>query len=210
MAARTFSARAPRAGSASLRCDRLDEFAPDFAAFAKAVGLPGAAGLPDPRNAAAAIAKSIESDPERRGRKIPRPGSRIPYTSASARNCNASLWRIFESISRMATGTVRTTKKTATPPPPPNEVGAGMNAGDLPPFIGIRIKPFTEELRERSIRTLDIFLTELAAKSRGELPEHSASRCRKSACRTRSRRWPTFARASSRCSISNLARCASS
>ena len=39
-----------------------------------------------------------------------------------------------------------------------------MNAGELPPFIGIRVKPFTEELRERSIRTLDIFLTELAAK----------------------------------------------
>ena len=47
-----------------------------------------------------------------------------------------------------------------------------MNSGELPPFIGIRIKPFTEELRERSIRTLDIFLTELAAKTRGELPKH--------------------------------------
>ena len=45
-----------------------------------------------------------------------------------------------------------------------------MDAGELPPFIGIRIKPFTEELRDRSIRTLDIFVTELAAKTRGELP----------------------------------------
>ena len=52
-----------------------------------------------------------------------------------------------------------------------DEVSAGMNAGELPPFIGIRIKPLTEELRERSIRTLDIFLTELASKSRGELPK---------------------------------------
>ena len=47
-----------------------------------------------------------------------------------------------------------------------------MNAGELPPFTGIRIKPFTEELRERSIRTLDIFLTELAERTRGELPAH--------------------------------------
>ena len=52
------------------------------------------------------------------------------------------------------------------------EVSIGLNAGELPPFIGIRIKPFTEELRQRSIRTLDIFLTELAEKTRGELPEH--------------------------------------
>jgi citrate lyase beta subunit len=52
------------------------------------------------------------------------------------------------------------------------QVAAGLAANSLPPFIGIRIKPFTEELRERSIRTLDIFLTELAAKSRGALPKH--------------------------------------
>src|SRR5262249_25245601 len=52
------------------------------------------------------------------------------------------------------------------------EIAAGMNAGELPPFIGIRIKPLTEELRDRSIRTLDISLTELASKTRGELPKH--------------------------------------
>src|SRR5580765_7099980 len=35
------------------------------------------------------------------------------------------------------------------------EVVKGMQAGTLPPFIGIRIKPFNEELRARSCRTLD-------------------------------------------------------
>jgi hypothetical protein len=42
----------------------------------------------------------------------------------------------------------------------------------LPPFIGIRIKPFNEELRNRSIRTLDIFLNELVAKTGGSLPQN--------------------------------------
>lgn len=42
------------------------------------------------------------------------------------------------------------------------EVAKGHAASTLPPFIGIRIKPFTEELRDRSIRTLDIFLSTLA------------------------------------------------
>lgn len=41
------------------------------------------------------------------------------------------------------------------------EVAKGHAASTLPPFIGIRIKPFTEELRDRSIRTLDIFLSTL-------------------------------------------------
>lgn len=50
------------------------------------------------------------------------------------------------------------------------EVAAGLAAGTLPPFIGIRIKPFTEELRQRSIRTLDLFLTELVKQTSGKLP----------------------------------------
>jgi Malate synthase len=45
-----------------------------------------------------------------------------------------------------------------------------MNEGTLPPFIGIRIKPFTEELKARSIRTLDLFLSTLIEHTDGELP----------------------------------------
>jgi citrate lyase beta subunit len=52
------------------------------------------------------------------------------------------------------------------------EMATGMAAGSLPPFIGIRIKPFTEELRERSLRTLDLFLTTLTRESAGRLPEN--------------------------------------
>lgn len=52
------------------------------------------------------------------------------------------------------------------------EMAAGLAAGTLPAFIGIRIKPFTEELRERSLRTLDIFLTALIQESGGRLPEN--------------------------------------
>ncbi|MCE9577154.1 MAG: phosphoenolpyruvate kinase [Deltaproteobacteria bacterium] len=50
------------------------------------------------------------------------------------------------------------------------EVARGLAAGTLPPFIGIRIKPLTGELARRSLRTLDIFLTELLAASNGALP----------------------------------------
>src|SRR6185436_20042639 len=51
------------------------------------------------------------------------------------------------------------------------EMAAGTANGTLPPFIGIRIKPFTEELRDRSVRTLDLFLTTLARETGGRLPK---------------------------------------
>ena len=52
------------------------------------------------------------------------------------------------------------------------EVARGMAANSLPPFIGIRVKPLNEDLRARSIRTLDIFITALLAESGGELPDN--------------------------------------
>ncbi len=50
------------------------------------------------------------------------------------------------------------------------EVAKGLDDGSLPPFIGIRIKPFSRELAARSIRTLDIFVSELCAATEGRLP----------------------------------------
>jgi citrate lyase beta subunit len=50
------------------------------------------------------------------------------------------------------------------------EVAKGMAQGTLSPFIGIRIKPFTEDLKARGVRTLDIFLTALLAETGGQLP----------------------------------------
>ncbi|MFN2501625.1 MAG: phosphoenolpyruvate kinase [Pyrinomonadaceae bacterium] len=50
------------------------------------------------------------------------------------------------------------------------EVAKGLAAGTLPPFIGIRIKTFSDELHARSIRTLDLFLTTLVNATDGKLP----------------------------------------
>jgi citrate lyase beta subunit len=150
----------------------LEEYAPDFASFARAIGLPGSDRLPTAADAIAALAKSIEAD------------------SQAARRENRPAWlahtvyrRVREKLRREPVEDFRLDFEDGYGNRPDdeedghaasaaNEVSAGMNAGELPPFIGIRIKPFTEELRERSIRTLDIFLTELAAKSRGVLPKH--------------------------------------
>jgi hypothetical protein len=51
------------------------------------------------------------------------------------------------------------------------EVARGMRDGTLAPFIGIRVKAMSEELKRRAARTLDVFITTLAGETGGELPE---------------------------------------
>ncbi len=157
-----------RFGEMALRS--MDEYAPDFSAFAKALGFPGADALPNAAEATAAVAKAVETDP------------------AAARRENRPAWfahtvfqRVCEKLRREAVEDFRIDFEDGYGIRPDDEedghaaaaakeAGTAKNEGQLPAFIGIRIKPFTEELRERSIRTLDIFLTELAEKTRGELP----------------------------------------
>src|SRR4051794_6716073 len=50
------------------------------------------------------------------------------------------------------------------------EVARALQEGTLPPFVGIRIKPLNEDLRARSVRTLDIFVTALTRATGGKLP----------------------------------------
>jgi citrate lyase beta subunit len=50
------------------------------------------------------------------------------------------------------------------------ELARGLAEGTLPPFIGIRIKPMIEEMRARSVRTLDLFLTTMLGATRAALP----------------------------------------
>ena len=52
------------------------------------------------------------------------------------------------------------------------EAARGMAAASLPPFIGLRIKPLTQELGGRGLRTLDLFLTILLEQTHGALPEN--------------------------------------
>lgn len=52
------------------------------------------------------------------------------------------------------------------------ELAQGMLHKTVSPFIGIRIKPFTEDLKHRSVRTLDLFLTTLLKQTDGILPDN--------------------------------------
>jgi hypothetical protein len=61
------------------------------------------------------------------------------------------------------------------------EVARGMSERTLPAFMGIRVKPLTDEMQARSLRTLDIFMTTLVRGRRaaggggGEADPHPAN-----------------------------------
>ena len=52
------------------------------------------------------------------------------------------------------------------------ELATGMEQKTISPFIGIRIKPFSEDLKSRAIRTLDIFISTLTEQTSGTLPHN--------------------------------------
>ncbi|MCF6288126.1 MAG: aldolase/citrate lyase family protein [Proteobacteria bacterium] len=52
------------------------------------------------------------------------------------------------------------------------EFAKSLQQGISAPFMGIRIKPFTEELKQRSVRTLDIFISTLINANNGKVPKN--------------------------------------
>ena len=52
------------------------------------------------------------------------------------------------------------------------EVATGIRNDTLPPFIGIRVKNFGDELRERALRTTQLFLDGLLTDTGGRLPSN--------------------------------------
>ena len=148
----------------------LDQFAPDFLVFAKAIGLPGTDDLPDSIEDAKDLNDRLEEDPNdaRRNNK--------PAWLAHTIYCRVSDKLRREPVEDFRIdfedgyGNRPDAEEDGHAVAAATEVSEGARNETLPPFIGIRIKPLTEELRERSLRTLDIFVSTLLDKSGGQLP----------------------------------------
>ena len=160
----------PRLGALARRA--LDAYAPNFAAFARALELPGSDELPDSVADDSAVRDALGRDEA--GFKREHPGVWLAHKVYT---------RVVEKLQREPVEDFRIDFEDGYGNRPDAEedghaasaaaeVARGMEAGTLPPFIGIRIKPFTEELYARSSRTLDIFLSTLLADSGGRLPEN--------------------------------------
>lgn len=144
-------------------------YAPDFCAFGRAFQLKGYETLPTEQREIEALEAKLRSLSSDERRQEPAYLSFEVYNKVIQKLKTEALedFRIdFED----GFGNRSNEEEDETAVQAAQEVAAGMEANSLPPFIGIRIKPFTEEMKERGLRTLDIFLTSLSQATGGKLP----------------------------------------
>ncbi|MFY9328124.1 MAG: hypothetical protein WAO76_08925 [Georgfuchsia sp.] len=150
----------------------LDTYAPNYGVFARVVGLPGADSLPANSIELGTLTKAIEAD------------------LAQVRRSNPAAWLAYTVYDRVVQklraepiednridfedgyGNRTDEEEDGHAIAAADEIAKGMSEKSLSPFIGIRVKSFTEECKVRSIRTLDIFMTRLAGKAGGQLPDN--------------------------------------
>ncbi len=150
----------------------LNTYAPDFCALARIVGMTGSESLPATATEAAALGEAVAADPVKM--KDANPAAWLAYTVYDRVLKKLSSEPIEDSRIDFEDGYGNRPddEEDADAVRSAEEVAKGMEEGTLPPFIGIRIKTFTEECRERSVRTLDLFLTRLAEVTGGKVPEN--------------------------------------
>jgi len=145
--------------------------APNFVEFAKAIALPGHELLPANASEIEKLIKKMDSssEPERK-KEI----AWLSYTTYNKviNKLKTEALEDFRIDFEDGFGNRSWEEEDATAVKAAKEVAKGMKANSLPPFIGIRIKPFTEDLKERGVRTLDIFLTTLSGETNGKLPDN--------------------------------------
>lgn len=148
----------------------LRDYAPDFATFARAIGLRGSDSLPETFAAAAAIDAEFQRDPSGAAKANPHAAfARTVYNRVVDKLTRepAEDFRIdFED----GYGVRTDADEDAHAHQAALETAQGMKEGTLPPFIGIRIKNFGPDTHARGIRTLDIFLTALSEATGKKLP----------------------------------------
>ena len=148
----------------------LTDFAPDFVSFANALGLKDAESLPDNNVEIDALLTEIQNN------------------GIDPKNSAVWLaWRVYAQVKKKLEreavedfrldyedgfGIHPDEKEDAVAVQGAKEVADGMKQNILPPFIGIRIKPFNSEFVERSVRTLNIFVSTLLEETGGVLPEN--------------------------------------
>ncbi len=150
----------------------LETYAANYQVFARVLGLPGAETLPTSPIEIDSLTRALETNPEQ------------------VREVKPAAWLAFTVYKRVL-------KKLQSEPIEDNridfedgygnrpddeedghamaaadEVAKGMREGVLSPFIGIRVKTFSDECKVRSIRTLDLFLTRLAEQTGSRLPDN--------------------------------------
>lgn len=149
----------------------LQTYAPSFVELANVLQLKGFEHLPTSEKDIAALTEKLDNMPEIERKK------EVAWLAYSVYN------KIVKKLQTEAVEDFRIDfedgfgnrpdeEEDATAVKAALELAAGMENNTISPFIGIRIKPFTEDLKARGVRTLDIFLSTLLEKTNGKLPEN--------------------------------------
>ena len=161
---------AARLGKMALRA--LEEYAPDFPHLAHAVGLPNAKEVPNSIAHNADLLALLHESPATIKAKYP---------------ATWFAWTVYERVKEKlhrepiedyridfedGYGYRSDAEEDSHAVAAAIELAKGMQASTLPPFIGIRIKPFTAESQARAIRTFDLFVSTLLEQTGGQLPPH--------------------------------------
>jgi citrate lyase beta subunit len=156
-------------GEIALR--NLQTYAPNFVSLAKTLKLHGHEHLPHSEKDITDLTARLDKLSEAERKKEPAWLSYSVYNKI-IKKLKSEAVEDFRIDFEDGFGNRPDDEEDATAVNAANELAAGMKNKTISPFIGIRIKPFTEDLKHRGVRTLDIFLTTLLEKTNGMLPEN--------------------------------------
>jgi citrate lyase beta subunit len=166
--AHLFKAETPqKLGKLALKS--LEDYAPNFVAFAQAMWLKGADTLPQFADVIENLEFQIVDNPEK----------------VKAENFDAWFaWMIYQrTIEKLKTEAVEDfridfeddytdTEEDAHAISASDELAKAFLENTITPFCGFRIKSFAPETFRRATKTLDLFLSNLIEKTNGKLPEN--------------------------------------
>ncbi len=147
----------------------LQTYAPNFVSLAKTLKLQGYQYLPNLEKDIEALTARLDNMEETERKKE---HSWLSYTvyNKLKRKLQTEAVEDFRIDFEDGFGNRPDDEEDATAVHTASELAKGMENKTLSPFIGIRIKPFTEDMVNRGVRTLDLFITTLLEKTNGVLP----------------------------------------
>ena len=156
-------------GEVALR--NLHTYAPDFTVLARVLKFKGYEDLPHSEKKIKKLTKKLDKFTEAERKKEPEWLAYSIYNKI-IQKLKTEPVEDFRIDFEDGFGNRPDAEEDATAVAAATELATGMQNNTISPFIGIRIKPFTEDLKYRGIRTLDIFLTTLLQKTNGKLPDN--------------------------------------
>lgn len=149
----------------------LQTYAPNFVALANVLQLNGYEHLPRHQSEIETLTKKLDEMPEARRKQEPAWLSYTVYNKI-IKKLEIEAVEDFRIDFEDGFGNRPDEEEDATAVQAAKELATGMKNKTISPFIGIRIKPFTEDLKQRGVRTLDIFLSTLLENTNGVLPNN--------------------------------------